>query len=204
MNNETARGYTSPEDTMVWHHASTPSLPFHNIPHNNLHWTFCNDGQCEHHKEQKNGKTYKSPGENGYPTDHCYCGEQHPAELDEVIRTRRLNPRKACRRCQQGRRICQQCGFFVNLTEHSLRCNNRDTLLFSPANNTSQLATSANDRPASPKELEHLHPRTNDLPQRVQREQTAAAPSLSQPTTVHNPLSTWGPRNSLHPRYPTA
>ena len=54
--------------------------------------------------------------------DHCYCGETHSPELDEVIRTQRLNPRKACRRWQQGRRICHQCGFLVNLTQHSSRC----------------------------------------------------------------------------------
>jgi hypothetical protein len=120
MENELPQDHVSPKDTMVRHHASTPSLPFLDTPHKNLHWTFCNEDQCIYHQEQKNGKIYKPPGENGYPTDHCYCGETHPPELDEVIRTQCLNPRKACRRWQQGRCICHHCGFLVNLTEYSL------------------------------------------------------------------------------------
>jgi hypothetical protein len=85
MENELPRDHVSPEDKTVRHHASTPSLPFLDTPHKNLHWTFCNEDQCIYHQEQKNRKLYKPPGENVYPTDHCYCGETHPPELDDVM-----------------------------------------------------------------------------------------------------------------------
>jgi hypothetical protein len=96
MENELPWNYISPKDMMVWHHALIPSLPFLDTPHKNLHWTFCNEDQYLYYQEQKNRNIYKPPRENGYPTDHCYCGEIHLPELDEVIQTQCLNPRKAC------------------------------------------------------------------------------------------------------------
>jgi hypothetical protein len=121
---------------MVRNHDLTLPLPVLDIPHENLHWTFCREDQCTPHQEQKKNQKhpYKPPGENGYPMGHCYCGETHPPELDEVIRIQRLNPRKACHRWQQGRCICHQCGFLVNLTAHSLRCRNPERIPI-PTNN---------------------------------------------------------------------
>jgi hypothetical protein len=190
MENKLPRDHVSPEDTTVRHHASTPSLPFLDTPHKNLHWTFCNENQCIYHQEQKNRKIYKPPGENGYPMDHCYCGEMYPPKLDEVIRTQPLNPRKACRCWQQGRRICHHCGFLINLTEHSLRCSNPDRIPISPCDNNIRQTTPIDNQPAPSKELEHHHTEKNDIPQRVQREQPPTIISQNQPSTTPDPFST--------------
>jgi hypothetical protein len=161
--------------------------------------------------------------------DHCYCGETHPPELDEVIRTQRLNPRKACRCWQQGRRICHHCGFLVNLTEHSLRCSNPDRIPISPYDNDIRQTTPIDNQPAPSKGLGHHHTEKNDVPQRVQREQTPPSisqnqpyhhtekndvpqrvqreqtpPSTSQnqPSTTPYPFLTQDHRRPYHPRFP--
>jgi hypothetical protein len=97
MRDDSPQDYTSSEEMIVRNYDLTLPLPFLDIHHENLHWTFCRKDQCTPHQEQKNQKNpYKPPGENGYPIDHYYCGETHPHELDEVIRIQYLNPRKAC------------------------------------------------------------------------------------------------------------
>jgi hypothetical protein len=203
MRDDFAQDYTSSEETMVWNHDLTLPLPFLDIPHENLHSTFCREDQCTPHQEQKNEKNpYKPPGENGYPMDHCYCGETHPPELDDVIRIQRLNPRKACRCWQQGRRICHHCGFHVNLTEHSLRCSNPNRIPISPCDNDIRQTTPINNQPAPSKGLGHHHTKKNDVPQRVQREQTPGVISQNQPTTTPNLFSTQDHRRPYHPWFP--
>jgi hypothetical protein len=134
--------------------------------------------------------------------DHCYCGETHPPELDEVIRIQRLNPRKACRRWQHGRCICHHCGFLVNLTEHSLRCSNPNGIPISPCDNDIRQTTPIDNQPAPSKGLGHHYTEKNDVPQRVQREQTPGVISQNQPMTTPDPFSTQDHRRPYHPRFP--
>jgi hypothetical protein len=67
--------------------------------------------------------------------------------LDEIIRTQRLNPRKACRRWQRGRCVCHTCGFLVNLEGHITRCNNPRLTPTSPGNYDSERETTPVDKP---------------------------------------------------------
>jgi hypothetical protein len=86
MRDDSPQDYTSSEETIVQNHDLTLPLPFLDIPHENLHWTFCREDQYTPHQEQKYQKNpYKPPGENGYHMDRYYYREKHPPELDEVI-----------------------------------------------------------------------------------------------------------------------
>jgi len=51
----------------------------------------------------------------------CGCPHAHPFELAEVIRNKHLNPRKACADWYKGKRVCQHCGYLVNLKGHENR-----------------------------------------------------------------------------------
>jgi hypothetical protein len=136
IRDDSPQDYTSSEEMIVWNHDLTLPLPFLDIPHENLHWTFYCEDQYTPHQEQKYQKNpYKPPRENRYPMDHCYCGEMPLPKLNEVLRTQCLNLGKACQHWQQGRHICHHCGFLINLIEYSLRCSNPDWIPISPYDN---------------------------------------------------------------------
>jgi hypothetical protein len=147
MELEIPRDNVSDEMTTVRNRLSTPPAPFPSTMHNDLHWTFCHEEQCSTHEKEKQEKIYSPPRENGYPHDHCYCGKEHHPDLDEIIRTQRLNARKACRRWQRGRRVCHNCRFLVNLEGHVTRCNNPRLPPTSTCNNDSRRETSPIDGP---------------------------------------------------------
>jgi hypothetical protein len=193
------RDNVSDEMTMVRNRLSTPPAPFPSTMHNDLHWTFCHEEQCSTHEKEKQEKIYYPPGENGYPHDHCYCGkEQHP-DLDEIIRTQQLNPRKACRRWQRGRHVCHTCGFLVNLEGHVTRCNNPRLPPTSPYNYDSRREITPIDEPHStlihnseakepplrePVVLERVQrEQPGVVLERVQREYSEQTPNRIEPTT---------------------
>jgi hypothetical protein len=53
MRDDFTQDYTSLEETMVRNHDLTLPLPFLDIPHENLHWTFCREDQYTPHQEEK-------------------------------------------------------------------------------------------------------------------------------------------------------
>ncbi|KAI5799614.1 hypothetical protein FPQ18DRAFT_417561 [Pyronema domesticum] len=54
--------------------------------------------------------------------ESCSCGQPHDPELDWVIRHQKMNPQKACRAWQRGKRVCKVCRFLVNKDGHEERC----------------------------------------------------------------------------------
>jgi len=47
----------------------------------------------------------------------------HPEELLEITRERHQDPPKACADWHQGKRVCSDCRFPVNMENHHLRCS---------------------------------------------------------------------------------
>ena len=52
----------------------------------------------------------------------CDCPLEHPDELLRVTYERHLNARKVCTDWQNGKRVCPDCRFLVNMNDHHLRC----------------------------------------------------------------------------------
>jgi hypothetical protein len=55
----------------------------------------------------------------------CSCGQPHDPELDWVIRHQKMNPQKACRVWQKGKRVCNVCRFLVNKDRQEERCGTK-------------------------------------------------------------------------------
>ena len=51
----------------------------------------------------------------------CDCPLPHLDELLRVICKRHLNPVKACADWHQGKQVCPECQFLVNMDNHHLR-----------------------------------------------------------------------------------
>ena len=92
--------------------------------HASLHWTAYYDDYCNAHRQMKDDNYYPQRGNDRRRRNHqpCSCPHAHPFELAEVIRTRHLNPRKACADWQKGKRVCPDCQFLVNMEDHHQRC----------------------------------------------------------------------------------
>ena len=92
--------------------------------HASLYWTACYDDYCSTYRQMKDNNYYPSRANNRHRRSHrsCECTSAHPSELTEVIRTRHLDPRKACAAWQKGKRVCPECRFLVNMTDHHRRC----------------------------------------------------------------------------------
>ena len=63
--------------------------------HPSLHWTACYDDYCNTHRQSKDNNYYPRRSRRRRATN-CDCPLQHPNELLQVTRERRLNPAKAC------------------------------------------------------------------------------------------------------------
>jgi hypothetical protein len=130
---ETADGWTrlptpTNDTTNGWDDVpSTPPLPptvFKEPDHASLHWSHCYDDYCETHRHAKDNNNYyphrREPRRRG--KQPCGCNNTHPRELANAIRTKHLNPRKACADWNKGKRVCRACGFLVRLEGHKERC----------------------------------------------------------------------------------
>jgi hypothetical protein len=144
---ETADGWTrlptpTNDTTNGWDDASSPPpLPptvFKEPDHAALHWSHCYDDYCEIHRHAKDNHNYHPRHAEGSrrrgPRRHqaCECGLPHPAALANAIRTKHLNPRKACADWKKGKRVCRACGFLVRLEGHEGRCGAGATVTHPP------------------------------------------------------------------------
>jgi hypothetical protein len=92
-------------------------------PHNDMHWSFGQDPYCTMHLDAKQNNNY-FPGmgtasqNQQCHNQHCDYGMKHDPELDAIIRAKYLNVRKACKAWGNGKCVCYDCGFLVNLDGH--------------------------------------------------------------------------------------
>ena len=91
--------------------------------HASLHWTACYDDYCNTHRQSKDNNYYPRQSRRRRRATNCDCPLPHPNELLEVTRERHLNPVKACADWHQGKRVCPECRFLVNMENHHLRCS---------------------------------------------------------------------------------
>jgi len=95
--------------------------------HASLHWTACYDDDCNTHHQMMDYNYYpqQSTGRRRRRRNYqmCDCPMPHPNELAEVIRERHLKPIKACADWHQGKRVCPECQFLVNMENHHLHCS---------------------------------------------------------------------------------
>jgi hypothetical protein len=193
-----------------WDHIRTPLPTAHNTTHEDLHWTFCHQQTCNTHEKQKQEKHYFPPGENGYPYDHCYCGQEHHPDLDAVIRMQKLNPRKACRGWQRGKRVCHNCGYLVKIEGHDNQCSDPRLTLTSPCNyDHARQTTPINNHPIPLHNNQAKEPSPGDpvVLERVQREQPVAVPERVQrdhpePTPTQTQSTTKPSNNPISPETP--
>jgi len=75
----------------------------------------------------------------------CSCPHAHPFELVEVIRNQHLNPCKACKDCQKGKRVCPECRFLANMENNHLRCSGA-----APRNPLADVTPPQEDQEAAP------------------------------------------------------
>jgi len=88
--------------------------------HTPLHWMACSDDYCNTHRQSKDNNYYPRPSRQATNCDYTL---PHPNELLEVTHQRRLNPVKACADWHQGKWVCPECRFLVNIENHHLRCS---------------------------------------------------------------------------------
>jgi len=94
--------------------------------HASLHWTACYDDYCGVHRQMKNDNYYPQRSTSRCRRRvrrACDCPMPHPEELLEITRERHLDPLKACADWHQGKRVCPDCRFLVNMENHHLRCS---------------------------------------------------------------------------------
>jgi hypothetical protein len=113
-----------------WNRPTTPIPPTVYDPHDDMHWSSCQDPYCTTHLDAKQNNNY-FPGA-GPANQPCNCGTEHDPELDAVIRAKHLNVRKACRAWGRGKRLCYDCGFLVNKEGHEERCSAANNIRSSP------------------------------------------------------------------------
>jgi hypothetical protein len=100
-----------------------------------------------------------------------------------VIRMQKLNPRKACRGWQRGKRVCHNCGYLVKIEGHNDRCSDPRLTPTSPCNyDYRRETTPINNHPIAlhNNEVKELSPAEPVVLERVQREQPAAVPERVQ------------------------
>jgi hypothetical protein len=78
-----------------WNRPATPLPTTTYDPHDDMHWSFCQDPYCTMHLSAKQNNNY-FPGA-GPANQPCDYGTEHDPELDAVIKAKHLNVRKACR-----------------------------------------------------------------------------------------------------------
>jgi hypothetical protein len=121
-----------PPSSSGWYRTPTPPTanqsPHPTIPHADLHWSFCNNDSCSIHlksKFQNNHFPAVAQAIAARMKKSCGCGQPHDPELDWVIRHQKMNPQKACRAWQKGKRVCNVCRFLVNKDGHEERCGTK-------------------------------------------------------------------------------
>jgi hypothetical protein len=137
INNETTDGWTrlptpTNDATSSWDSIpAPPPLPptvFKEPDHASLHWSYCYNDYCETHRHAKDNNNYHPRRAEGSRRrgprrqQACECNAPHPHELASAIRTKHLNPRKACADWNKGKRVCKACGYLVRLEGHEERC----------------------------------------------------------------------------------
>jgi len=107
--------------------APSPPLSAVGQPHTNdhasLYWTACYDDYCSTHRQSKDNNYYPCQSRQRRWAHNCDCPLASPNKLLEVTRERHLNPVKACADWHQGKRVCLECRFLVNIENHHLRCS---------------------------------------------------------------------------------
>jgi len=88
--------------------------------HASLHWTACYDDYCIAHRQMKDNNYYPRQSWR-CQVQICDCPLPHLDELLRVICKRHLNPVKACADWHQGKQVCPECQFLVNMDNHHLR-----------------------------------------------------------------------------------
>jgi hypothetical protein len=113
-----------------WNRPATPLPPTIYNPHDDMHWSFCQDPYCTMHLKAKQNNNY-FPGMG--PANQPYnCRTEHDPELDAVIKAKHLNVWKACRAWGRGKCICYNCGFLVNKDSHEEQCSMANNVQSSP------------------------------------------------------------------------
>jgi hypothetical protein len=110
-----------------WARSTSPLPATIYNPHDDEHWSFCTDDNCQTHLQSKQNSNYwpKAASRRGRRNSPCGCGQPHHPDLDRAIRTKHLNPNVACRAWSRGKRVCHECGYVVNLDGHQERCSER-------------------------------------------------------------------------------
>jgi hypothetical protein len=96
-----------------------PTTIKHLQPHEDLHWSFCNNDSCATHLQSKLNNNYfpaisAAIASQSRINEMCNCGQRHDPELEWVIQYQKLNPCKACKAWQKGKWVCYECKFLVN------------------------------------------------------------------------------------------
>jgi len=80
------------------------------------------DNYCNTHHQMKDNNYYPRRNHRGRcQAQICDCPLPHPEELLEVTCEWHLNPIKACTDWYQGKRVCPDCQFLVNMDNNHLR-----------------------------------------------------------------------------------
>jgi hypothetical protein len=115
-----------------WNRPATPlpATTYAEPDHTRLHWSFCTNDGCPTHYSSKIDNNYWPKPTRARNTNNrrqkkpCQCTEPHDPSLDQAIREKHLDPRRACNGWKNGKRRCDACGYIVNLTGHEARCGN--------------------------------------------------------------------------------
>jgi hypothetical protein len=120
-----------------WNRPATPLPATTYNPHDDMHWSLCQDPYCTTHLDGKQNNNYfpgAGPANQGQQclNQPCDCGMEHDPELDAVIKAKHLNIRKACRAWGRGKCVCYDYGFLVNKDGHEERCSAANNIRSSP------------------------------------------------------------------------
>jgi hypothetical protein len=118
-----------PTSPAGWYHTPTPppTTIKHPQPHKDLRWSFCNNDSCATHLQSKFDNNHfpaisAAIASQPRMNEMCSCRQRYDPELEWVIRYQKLNPRKACKAWQKGKRVCYECKFLVNKESHEEWC----------------------------------------------------------------------------------
>jgi hypothetical protein len=117
-----------PLSSLGWYRTPTPptvnQYPYPTIPHTDLYWLFCNNDSYSIYlksKFQHNQFPAVAQAIAAQMGESCSCGQPHNPKLDWVIWHQKMNPQKAYRVWQKGKRVCNMCRFLVNKDGHEER-----------------------------------------------------------------------------------
>jgi hypothetical protein len=116
LNGQPSEGWTRP---------ITPLPATTYTPHDMEHWSFCTDDYCQIGMQAKENNNYwpKESSRRRRRNAPCNCGQVHHPELEAAIRTKHLNPKAACKAWNKRKRVCNDCGYLVNMDGHHDRAS---------------------------------------------------------------------------------